>query len=66
MALTNVRPIRSGQTLSRWLTSFHSAIENSADPTDMDHVARSFDSCPVCTVPTFHSNSGRELVLLDR
>mgnify|MGYP005812805319 CR=1 FL=1 len=36
-------------------------IADPADPVEMGHVARSFDSCLVCTVHTYDEKSGREL-----
>ena len=36
-------------------------IEDPTDPVEMGHVARSFDSCLVCTVHVYDGKSGREL-----
>ena len=36
-------------------------IKNPADPVEMGHVARSYDSCLVCTVHAYDGRSGREL-----
>ena len=36
-------------------------IRNPADPVEMGHVARSFDSCLVCTVHLYDGRTGREL-----
>jgi len=36
-------------------------IANSADPVEVGHVARSFDSCLVCTVHAHDARTGREL-----
>jgi len=36
-------------------------IRNPADPVEMGHVARSFDSCLVCTVHAYDGRTGREL-----
>jgi uptake hydrogenase large subunit len=38
-----------------------SRITDPTDPVEMGHVARSFDSCLVCTVHVFDGKSGREL-----
>ncbi len=37
------------------------AIKDPADPVEMGHVARSYDSCLVCTVHAYDARSGREL-----
>ena len=36
-------------------------IANPADPVEVGHVARSFDSCLVCTVHAHDAKSGKEL-----
>lgn len=36
-------------------------IANAEDPVELGHVARSFDSCLVCTVHAYDAKSGREL-----
>ena len=36
-------------------------IANSADPIEIGHVARSFDSCLVCTVHAYDAKTGRQL-----
>ena len=36
-------------------------IKDPSDPVEMGHVARSFDSCLVCTVHAYDGKSGREL-----
>ncbi|MCK5944040.1 MAG: nickel-dependent hydrogenase large subunit, partial [Planctomycetes bacterium] len=36
-------------------------IANESDPVELGHVARSFDSCLVCTVHAYDAKSGREL-----
>lgn len=36
-------------------------IQDPADPVEMGHVARSFDSCLVCTVHAYDGKTGREL-----
>jgi hydrogenase large subunit len=36
-------------------------IRNPADPVEMGHVARSYDSCLVCTVHAYDGKTGREL-----
>ncbi len=36
-------------------------IVDPSDPVEMGHVARSYDSCLVCTVHTYDAKSGREL-----
>lgn len=36
-------------------------IADPADPVEVGHVARSFDSCLVCTVHTYDAKSGKEL-----
>ncbi len=36
-------------------------ITDPTDPIEMGHVARSFDSCLVCTVHTYDAKTGREL-----
>jgi hydrogenase large subunit len=36
-------------------------IRNPADPVEMGHVARSFDSCLVCTVHAYDGRTGHEL-----
>ncbi|MFO0939607.1 MAG: nickel-dependent hydrogenase large subunit [Pirellulales bacterium] len=36
-------------------------IADPTDPVEMGHVARSFDSCLVCTVHAYDAKSGREL-----
>jgi hydrogenase large subunit len=36
-------------------------IANKADPVEVAHVARSFDSCLVCTVHAFDAKTGKEL-----
>lgn len=38
-----------------------SPIVDAEDPVELGHVARSFDSCLVCTVHTYDGRSGREL-----
>jgi hydrogenase large subunit len=38
-----------------------SQITDPTDPVEMGHVARSFDSCLVCTVHTYDEKTGREL-----
>ncbi|MFN5757394.1 MAG: nickel-dependent hydrogenase large subunit [Planctomycetia bacterium] len=38
-----------------------STIHDPTDPVEMGHVARSYDSCLVCTVHTYDGKSGREL-----
>jgi uptake hydrogenase large subunit len=38
-----------------------SPITDPTDPVEMGHVARSYDSCLVCTVHTFDGKTGREL-----
>ncbi len=38
-----------------------SPIKDPTDPVEMGHVARSFDSCLVCTVHAYDGKSGREL-----
>lgn len=37
------------------------SIHDPADPVEMGHVARSFDSCLVCTVHTYDEKTGKEL-----
>jgi uptake hydrogenase large subunit len=36
-------------------------IEDSSDPVEVGHVARSFDSCLVCTVHAHDAKTGEEL-----
>jgi hydrogenase large subunit len=36
-------------------------IVDPEDPVELGHVARSFDSCLVCTVHAYDSKTGREL-----
>jgi hydrogenase large subunit len=36
-------------------------IENTADPVELGHVARSFDSCLVCTVHAYDGRTGKQL-----
>ena len=36
-------------------------IEDPSDPVEMGHVARSYDSCLVCTVHTYDGKTGKEL-----
>ena len=38
-----------------------SPIKDPTDPVEMGHVARSYDSCLVCTVHTYDGKTGREL-----
>ncbi len=38
-----------------------SHIKDPSDPVEMGHVARSFDSCLVCTVHTYDEKTGKEL-----
>jgi len=38
-----------------------SPIHDPSDPVEMGHVARSYDSCLVCTVHTYDGKTGREL-----
>lgn len=38
-----------------------SPIRDAADPVEMGHVVRSYDSCLVCTVHTYDGKTGREL-----
>ena len=36
-------------------------ITDPSDPVEMGHVARSFDSCLVCTVHAYDEKTGKEL-----
>jgi hydrogenase large subunit len=36
-------------------------IQDPSDPVEMGHVARSYDSCLVCTVHTYDGKTGKEL-----
>jgi hydrogenase large subunit len=36
-------------------------IHDPTDPVEMGHVARSYDSCLVCTVHAYDGKTGREL-----
>jgi hydrogenase large subunit len=36
-------------------------IKDPTDPVEMGHVARSFDSCLVCTVHAYDEKTGKEL-----
>jgi hydrogenase large subunit len=36
-------------------------VEDMHDPIELGHVARSFDSCIVCTVHAYDAKTGREL-----
>jgi hydrogenase large subunit len=36
-------------------------VAHQDDPVELGHVARSFDSCLVCTVHAFDGRTGREL-----
>ncbi|MEY3205117.1 MAG: hypothetical protein RLZZ21_1448, partial [Planctomycetota bacterium] len=38
-----------------------SPVHDPADPVEMGHVARSYDSCLVCTVHAYDGKTGREL-----
>ncbi len=36
-------------------------VANTADPVELGHVARSFDSCLVCTVHAYDGKTGKQL-----
>ena len=36
-------------------------VENTVDPVELGHVARSFDSCLVCTVHAYDGRTGKQL-----
>ncbi|MEO1366546.1 MAG: nickel-dependent hydrogenase large subunit, partial [Acidobacteriota bacterium] len=58
----NIGPRDRTGTLGPMEQSFvGSRITDPEDPVEMGHVARSFDSCLVCTVHVYDGKSGREL-----
>ena len=36
-------------------------MQNTEDPVELGHVARSFDSCLVCTVHAYDGKTGKQL-----
>ncbi|MEM8961738.1 MAG: nickel-dependent hydrogenase large subunit [Acidobacteriota bacterium] len=58
----NIGPRDRTGTLGPMEQSFvGSEIKDPTDPVEMGHVARSYDSCLVCTVHVYDGKSGREL-----
>jgi hydrogenase large subunit len=58
----NIGPRDNRQTNGPMETAFIGArITDPSDPVEMGHVARSFDSCLVCTVHAYDGKTGKEL-----
>jgi uptake hydrogenase large subunit len=58
----NIGPSDSHETHGPMEQSFIGAeIKDPSDPVEMGHVARSFDSCLVCTVHAYDEKTGRQL-----
>jgi hydrogenase large subunit len=58
----NIGPRDSKEVLGPMEQAFLGArIADPADPVEVGHVARSFDSCLVCTVHTYDGKTGKEL-----
>ena len=51
--------LRNGRPIEQALVG--SPIADAEDPVELGHVARSFDSCLVCTVHAYDGKTGREL-----
>ena len=58
----NIGPMDKGEAHGPMEEAFIGAeIKDSSDPVELGHVARSFDSCLVCTVHAYDGKSGKEL-----
>jgi hydrogenase large subunit len=58
----NVGPRDSGQVLGPIEKAFlGTQVTDNADPIELGHVARSFDSCLVCTVHAYDGRTGKQL-----